>query len=132
MPHWKTLLDPGEYLGPQDFDQPKKVTIARLTSESASKDDPKKAPTMYFEHGGKELPRKYKVPKSVMYGLSLLLGTDYASWAGKTITLERAECMSFGEREECIRVQFPAEIEARVIKWMKKRKASPSAYKCQK
>jgi len=83
MPHWKTLLDPGEYLGPQDFDQPKTVTISRLASEAASKDDPKKAPTMYFQHGGKELPRKFKVPKSVMYGLSLQFGTDYEQWKGK-------------------------------------------------
>lgn len=130
MPHWKTLLDPGEYLGPQDFEKPKAVTIARLSSESASKDDPKKSPTMYFEHNGKELPRKYKVPKSVMYGLSLTLGTDYSAWSGKTITLESAHCMSFGEKEECIRVQFPDEIETKVKKWMKKRKASVSAYRC--
>ena len=131
MPHWKSLLDPGIFLGPQDFDQPKKVTIARLASETSSKEDTTKAPMMYFEHGGKELPRKYKVPKSVMYGLSLMLGTDYAGWAGKTITLEKAYCMSFGDREECVRVQFPPEIDEKIFKWLKKRKANKSCYRCE-
>ena len=131
MPHWRTLLDPGDFLGPQDFDQPTIVTIARLSSEASDKEDPKKCPMMYFQHNGKELHRKFKVPKSVMYGLSLLLGTDYTAWTGKEITLERAVCMCWGEREECIRVQFPAPIEARIVKWLKKRKASPSVYRIQ-
>ena len=129
MPHWKTLLDPGEFIGPQDFDTPKELTISRLSSENSSKDDPKKSAMMYFSHNGKELPRKYKVPKSVMYGLSLTLGSDYTAWEGKKITLHKDVCMSFGEKEECVRVQFDDIVETKIIKWMKKRKANPSAYK---
>jgi hypothetical protein len=115
MTHWKQLLDPSVFLGPQDFQADKTVAISRVVREELPerKGDAKtSAPMMYFAHGGKELPRKYKVPKSVMYGLSLYLGTDSDAWAGK----------------ECVRIRFPAEIDKKIRMWLKKRKASPSAY----
>ena len=128
MTHWKQLFDPSEYLGPQDFQKPKKVTISRVTSEKG--DDGKKRAHMYFIHEGKELTRKWNVPKSSMYGLSILLGSDYDSWHGKQITLHADHCLSFGDVEECVRCEFPPNIEERVIKYLKKRKVNPKVHRC--
>lgn len=133
MTHYKTLLDPGEFLGPQDFPTEREVTISRAVSEEMEdreeKGKKKRCPMIYLKgKDGGEYPRKFKVPKSVLYGLSCLLGTDIDTWKDQKITLFAAKCMSFGDVEECIRVRFPADIEAKVYKWLKKRKASRSAY----
>jgi hypothetical protein len=140
--HYKKLLDPGIYLGPQDFfDGPKKLTISRAVRESIeTKGDagdskspqtaPKQsAPMLYFIHNGVELPRRYKIPATVLYGLSLLLGKDCDQWHGKDIVIEVCKCMSFGEIEDCLRVQFPAEIEDKIHKYLKKRKLNVKCYK---
>jgi hypothetical protein len=131
MRNYRTLLDPGLFIGPQDLPEPKTVTISRAVREAIPGRDGEKgdsSPMLYFSYQGKELPRKYKVPKSVLFGLSLLLGPDIDAWPGKSIVLFATRCMSFGEVEDCIRVQFPADIDGKVRKWMKKRKASLSAY----
>jgi hypothetical protein len=132
MAHYKLLLDPGEFLGPADFPTERAVTISRVVKEDLPKRDGEKsssAPMLYVTgKDGKEYGRKFKVPKSVLYGLSLVLGTDADTWAGKNITIFATKCMSFGEAEECLRVRFQADIDARIYKWLKKRKASPSAY----
>jgi hypothetical protein len=132
MTHYRCLLDPGVFIGPQDFPAPKTVTISRAVREAMPTRDKEDAgessPMLYFSHQGKELPRKYKVPKSVLFGLSLLLGPDIDKWPGQSIVLFATRCMSFGEIEDCIRVQFPSDIDQKVRKWMKKRKASVSAY----
>lgn len=132
MPHYKMLLDPGKFLGPQDFAKEREVTIARVSREAMPARDGEKesqAPMLYIRaKDGTEYPRPFKVPKSVLYGLSLHLGTETDAWADKKITLFAAYCMSFGEKEECVRVRFPAEIDGKIRKWLKKRKASPSAY----
>ncbi len=131
-PHYKSFLDPTDFIGAADFPQPKACVIARIVREALpSRDGDKEktaAPMIYFSHAGKELPRKFKVPKSVLFGLSCELGTDTDGWIGKSITLFATKCMSFGTVEECIRVQFTAETEDRIRAWLKKRKASPSAY----
>lgn len=131
MPHYKMLLDPGLFIGPQDFPTEKTITIARVVREAMPKrddDKPDSAPMIYFSHKGQELPRKYKAPKSVLYGLSLAFGTDTDGWLGKDVTLFAAKCMSFGEIEECVRIRFPAEVDDKIRKWLKKRKANQSAY----
>ncbi len=132
MPHYKTLLDPGIFVGPQDFQTDKTVAVSRIVREAMpARDGDKEAQSgcmLYFMAGGKELARKYKVPKSVLYGLSLTFGTDIDAWAGKDVTLFAAKCMSFGELEECVRIRFEPAIDAKIRKWLKKRKASPSAY----
>ena len=129
MAHWKTLLDPSEYLGHQDFPTPKKLTISRVISEIG--EDKKRSAFMYFKHDGKELTRKLRLPKSVMYGLELLLGYDFEGWTDKEVTFEAARCMSFGAVEPCVRPVLPPAIEAKIFSWMKKHKSSKSAYKVQ-
>jgi hypothetical protein len=132
MPHYKTLLDPGIFLGPQDFPKPRAVKISRIVREQLPErdgDEKKAAPMLYMTaKDGSEYPRKMKLPKSVLYGLSEMLGTDTDAWVGKEITIFAAKCMSFGDVEECLRVQFPPDIDAKIRKWLKKRKANPSAY----
>lgn len=130
--HWKSFLDPGKFLGPADFSTEREVTISRITREKLPKRDgeaEQSAPMLYIQaKDGSEYPRPFKVPKSVMYGLSLYLGTDADAWAGKKVTMFATRCMSFGEVEECLRIRFPIEIDDRIRKWLKKRKASPMAY----
>lgn len=133
--HYKKLLDPAKFLGAQDFIADREVTISRVVREEMpARDGETKtaAPMLYIKtKDGAEYARPYKVPKSVLYGLSLHLGTETDAWVDKKITLFAAYCMSFGEKEECVRVRFPAEIEVKIRKWLKKRKASPSAYMLQ-
>jgi len=130
MTHFRCLLDSGVFIGPQDLPVPKTVTISRAAREVIALRGGNKGKmdaVLYFQHAGKELPRKYKVPHSVMHGLSWLLGSNYEEWSGQSITLFATKCMCSGEVEECVRVVFPPDINARVIRWMKQR-ASPSAY----
>ena len=130
--HFKKLLDPTIFIGPQDCSPDKSVVISRVVREKLPERDGDKgaseAPMMYFSHNGQELPRKYKVPKSVLYGMSLAYGPETDAWIGQTVVLFAAKCSSFGEIEECVRIRFAPEIDARIRKWMKKRKASVSAY----
>lgn len=131
MPHWKSLLDPSVYLGPQDFPTDKTVTISRVVREkmpAREGEEEQSGVMMYFAHKGAELPRKYKVAKSVLYGLNLTFGPDTDGWVGKEVTLFAAKCLSFGEVEECVRVRFSPDVDKRIRAWLKKRKASPSAY----
>jgi hypothetical protein len=131
MPHYKSLLDPGIYLGPQDFPKEKTVTISRVVREKMPPrdgEDEEWSPIIYFAHKGIELPRKYKCPKSVLHGLSLVFGTDIDVWRGQTVTLFAAKCLAFGEIEDCIRVRFSSAIDSKIRKWMKKRGTSPKAY----
>ena len=69
-----------------------------------------------------------KVPKSVLYGLSLAYGSETDAWIGKPVVLFAAKCLSFGDVEECVRIRFAPEIDAKIRKWLKKRKASAGAY----
>jgi hypothetical protein len=130
MKDYRTLLDPTDFLGPADFPSPKSVTISRAVREKIDLKDPKSldAPMLYFTHNGQEIKRKYKVPKSVLYALSLLLGPDIDEWKGKQVTLMAANCLSFGEVESCIRPVLPPEIKSKVFKWLSKRKSSPKAF----
>lgn len=134
MAHYKQLLDPAKYLGPVDFPTEREVTISRIVREKLpSRDDdkepPKSAPMLYINgKDGKEYARPLKVPKTVLYGLALMLGVDHDKWLTQKIIVFATRCMAFGEIEECLRVRFPAEIETKVKAWLKKRKASPSAY----
>jgi hypothetical protein len=135
MSHYKNLLDPSRYLGSQDFTpEGREVTISRAVREkmAARPGEPEQsAPMLYIlQKDGVEYPRPYKVPKTVMFGLSLLLGTETDNWKGQKITLYSAYCMSFGEKEPCIRLRFPDAVEEAIRKWLKKRKVNPSAYLC--
>ena len=47
--------------------------------------------------------------------------------AGTVVGIEK-EQTSFGEVEECVRVRFTPDTEAKIRKWLKKRKANPNAY----
>ena len=130
--HYKQLLDPGKFLGPQDFTAEREVTISRVSREKmpARDGEPEQsAPMLYIiQKDGAEYARPYKVPKSVMYGLSLAFGTETDAWKGQKIGMFAAKCMSFGEVEECLRLRFSPEIDGKIRKWMKKRKSNPSAY----
>lgn len=132
--HYKLLLDPGHFLGPQDFPKPTEVTISRAVSEEIAgkgdeKSDGKKYPMLYLkDKDGNEYPRKLKIAKTVLHGLSLLLGTDIDQWKDKKIVLYATWCMSFGEKEECVRPQFPSDIRSKITKYCKKRGVSPSCY----
>lgn len=133
MGHYKLLLDPGKFLTDADFPaEGKEVTISRISKEQMPErkgEEKTSAPMLYIKtKDGGEYPRPYKVPKSVLYGLSLALGTETDVWKDQKITIFSAHCMSFGDREPCLRVRFPAEIDGKIRKWLKKRKASPSAY----
>lgn len=126
--HYRALLNPTDFIGPQDCDSPFTATISRVVREVVQEGKPEKAPIMYFKNGEGEAPKKFKVPKSVMYGLSLTFGNDVDTWVGQTIELYKAWCMSFGEEEECVRVRFAPDIDTKIRKWLKKRGASPNAY----
>lgn len=133
MAHYKQLLDPGKFLSPADFPpEGKEITISRINREAMPErkgEDKQSAPMLYIKSkDGTEYARPYKVPKSVLFGLSVVLGTETDAWKDQKITIFSTFCMSFGDKEECLRVKFPAEIDAKVRKWLKKRKASPSAY----
>lgn len=130
--HYKQLLDPGKFLGPQDFTAERDITISRVVREKMPRRDnepEQSAPMLYIvAKDGSEYVRPYKVPKSVMYGLSLAYGTEVDAWKGQKIGMFAAKCMSFGEVEECLRLRFSPEIDAKIRKWMKKRKANGAAY----
>ncbi len=130
--HYKQLLDPGKFLGPQDFTVEREVTISRVSREKMPTRDgeaEQSAPMLYIvAKDGSEYQRPYKVPKSVMYGMSLAYGTETDAWKGQKVGLYAAKCMSFGEVEECLRIRFSPEVDAKIRKWMKKRKANASAY----
>lgn len=136
MVHYKSLLDPSDFIGAQDFPTDKTVKISRVVREKMPKregekaDEEKSAPMIYFIAGNPpvELKRKYKVAKSVMYGLSLTFGSDTDSWIGKDVTLFATKCLSFGEIEECVRIRFTPDVDKKILKWLKKRKSSASAY----
>lgn len=132
MTHYRNLLDPGEFLGVQDFPADKEVTISRIIREKMPKRDNEKetaSPMLYIKgKDGAEYPRKFKVPKSVLYGLSELMGAETDAWVGQKITIFSTRCMAFGEIEPCLRVRFPDAIDGKVRKWLKKRKANPNAY----
>lgn len=38
------------------------------------------------------------------------------------------KCMSFGAVEECLRIKFEPDVVRAIYQWLKKRKASRSAY----
>lgn len=131
--HYKKLLDPSKFLNDADFPaEGREVTISRIEREAMPErkgEDKTSAPMLYIKaKDGSEYPRPYKVPKSVLHGMSLHLGTETDAWKDKKVTIFSAFCMSFGDREPCLRIKFPAEIDGAIRKWLKKRKASPSAY----
>lgn len=132
MPHYRTLLDPGIFLNPSDFPSERSVKIARVIREKLPEREGEKAtaaPMIYIlGKDGAEYARKFKVPKSVLYGLSEMLGSNTDEWIGKEIVIFATKCMSFGDVEECLRVRFDASIEVKIARWMKKRKANPKAY----
>jgi len=126
MTHFKTLLDPSEYLQPHDFEEDKEKTISRIVRETDKEGVAFRA--MYFMQGDKEYSRKYKVPNIVYYGLSELLGTDIDQWPGKKITLFSTTCNAFGNTEPCIRVRFDEGVTKKIMMYMKKRKVNPKQY----
>lgn len=132
MTSYKLLLDPAKFLGAHDFPKPREVTIARMSREDLPqrKGEAKAAaPMLYVQtKDGREYERPLKVPKSLLYGLSLMFGTEYEGWVGKKITMYAAHCLAFGDVEPCVRFQFPPAIDAQVRKWLKKRKAPAAAY----
>ena len=74
MTHYRTLLDPGIFIQASDFPVDKTVKISRVVREKMPErkgEEVSHSPMMYFSAGGKELSRRYKLPKGVMYGLSL-------------------------------------------------------------
>lgn len=132
MPNYKLLLDPAKYLNDSDFPTERPVTIGRLAREALPEregEEKKSAPMMYvIAKDGKEYPRPWKVPKTIMHGLQLMFGVDTDAWIGKQVTVYATKCMAFGSVEPCLRVKFPPEIDTKIRQWMKKRKVNPKAY----
>ena len=132
MPHFRLLLDQSKMLGAPDFPVEREIAIARIAREKMPTRDGEpetSAPMLYVQaKDGTEYPRPYKVPRSVMYGLSLTFGTDTDAWIGQKIGMFKAKCMAFGDVEECLRLRFSPEVDSKVRKWLKKRKINASAY----
>lgn len=132
MPHWKTLLDPSIYLGPQDFPTDKEVTISRMASEKVGRpgEVQKLGAMMYIiARDGSEVKRPLKLSRLVMRGMGIFFGShDYKNWPGKKITLFATMCLYGGERVECVRARFPADVEAQIRSYAKANKISPKAY----
>lgn len=132
--HYKQLLDPGIFLGVADFAQERAVKISRVSRETLPErkgEEKQAAPMLYIlDRNGNEYPRKLKLAKSVLHGLSLMFGVETDDWIGKEITPYAAHCLSFGDVEECVRIRFPEHVEAAIYKWLKKRKASRGVYLC--
>lgn len=127
--HWKQFFDPSEFIGPSDFAEPRTVTIARM---SRGKDpEGKTKPFMYFQgKDGSEVKRPMVISsKSVMFALAQVLGSDVDQWPGKEVTFAIDECISFGAPEECIRPVTTPEIEARILKMLKKKKVNPGVWR---
>ena len=132
MAHYLSYRDPGLFLQAHEFPAPRTVKISRFDRVKPPERDGEKAATCQaiyiFAKDGTEYPRPIKVPKSVQHGLALLFGADADDWKGKEVTVFATKCLAFGEVEACLRIEFPAEIESKIRKFMKKRKANPSAY----
>jgi hypothetical protein len=134
MTHYRKLMPPGEFLGPQDFEAPREVTISRVAIANMPERDGKveQACCMWImQKDGAEYPRRLKLPKTVLFAFSLVLGTDSDAWTGQKITLKAAWCLSFGELEECVRPVLTAEQTALVIKRLKKRKTNSKVWECE-
>ncbi len=129
MVHWKAFQDCPDYLEPHEIEGEKEVTISRVAAGKTV--DGKNGMFMYFSHNGKELPKKWHVPKSVRFALSKLINPDVDKWAGQKITLYQTYCKAFGEIEPCIRVKLSSDARDKVLKWMKKRGSSHGAYECE-
>lgn len=129
MPHWKTYQDPTDYIQPHEMAGGKNLTISRIESERNP--EGKLGMVLYFlDNKGQEYPRKITLAKCVRYSLELLFGSPITEdWIGKEATFYETKCSSFGAIEPCIRVQVPDEIEQKIIKWLKKKKANPKTYK---
>jgi len=132
MAHYKSFRDPGALIQEHEITAPRPVKISRFDRFKMPERDGEKSEACQVIYilgkDGSEYPRPFKAPKSVQHGLSLLFGPDAEDWKGKDVTIFATKCMSFGEVEPCIRIQFPAEIDSKIRKWLKKRKANPSAY----
>ena len=131
--HYKMLLDPSKFLSEADFSAlGKEVTISRVSREKLPerKGEPEtSAPLLYIvDKAGNEYPRPMRVPKLVLYGLSLLFGSEVDAWTGKKVTIFSAHCLAFGDKEPCLRIRFPAEVELGIRKHCKKRKINYSMY----
>lgn len=133
MPHVKLLLDPAKFLNDSDFTADgREVTISRIVREKLPErkgEAEASAPMLYVvATGGGEYGRPMKVPKLVLYGLGIMLGTETNAWKGKKIWIYSTFCNAFGDREPCLRVKFPADVEVAVRKHIKKRKLNPLMY----
>jgi len=132
--HYRQLLDPNRFLNESDFTpQGREVVISRVVREDLpeKKGEAKTgAPMMYFvgKDGKTEHTRVFKVPKTVMYGLSLVYGTEVDNWKGQRVHIFSTRCMAFGEIEPCLRIKFDPEIDQKIRKWLRKRGGNVNAY----
>ena len=123
--HYRKLYPPGEFLGPQDFETPREVTISRVAlAEMPERDGVKEraACLWIIDAKGNEYPRRLKLPKTVLFAFSIILGSDVDQWPGKKLTLKATWCLSFGEVEECVRPVLDAAMTKKVLDRLKKRK----------
>lgn len=133
MTHYRKLMPTGEFLGPQDFETPREVTISRVAIVDMPEREGKKekACCMWILNAaGAEYPRRLKLPKTVLFAFSLVLGTDSDAWTGQKIMLKTTWCLSFGDIEECIRPVLTSAQTEQVIKRLKKRKINSKVWEC--
>jgi hypothetical protein len=133
MTHYKKLFPATDFLGPQDFPEPKEVTISRVAASDMPERDGKKErrPCLWImDAKGAEYPRKLKLPKSVLTVFAWMFGPHLEDWVGQKITLKAAWCLSFGEVQECVRPALDDATTGKIKKWLKTQKSSPHAWEC--
>lgn len=135
MAHINDLLPPSEFLGPQDFQVPREVTISRVAKSEMPERDSKKAPEVkpclwIIDKTGAEYPRKLKLPPTMLKVIGWILGTDYKTWAGKKITLKATWCLSFREVQECVRPQLSEAMTRKIRNKLKDRKVNADCWEC--
>jgi len=132
--HYKSLYDDSQYLGAQDVQEPREVTIHSIERVKIIRKKKTDEPDEFRPHlyvatkEGEKYPRAYLLPKSVMFMLVQRFGSNVDDWAGKKVTLFATKCMSFGSVEECVRVEGSEDEYKKVRTFLKKRGANPKGF----
>ncbi len=134
MTHYRNLYEESQYLGAQDVQKPREVTIhsverVKIVRKKKTDEPDEFRPHLYVAtKEGERYPRAYLFPKSVGQLLANRYGSNIDDWAGKKITLFATKCFSFGAIEECVRIEGTDKEHAKIRTWLKKRGSNPDSY----
>lgn len=94
---------PGKYLAAGNFEQPRVVTIARVTSENVSggNDAPEHKPVVYFQGQ----PKGLVLNRTNFKTLADLHGDESDAWAGKKCEVYPTTTEYKGEVVPCVRIR---------------------------